>query len=385
VRQGIALPTDDVPAQRDFFLIETPVPDLSAFVDKFDHIHKIFADLSVLEAITEEVIEDKFNEGVVMFEMRWAPSYISGSFEYDFNDILRYIQRGVAKGRAKCDNKIEVGMICIAVGALGAEQFKKTADFCIANKDAFIAFDIAGNEVNAGQYKEYMDQLHAAGVNITVHAAEDRVAGKPENAIIAVEDLHATRIGHGIQTEKDPAAFKTILDRDIHLELCPSSNYVTNSVDSVADHPIRRFFDLGANISLNTDDPGLMAVDLPHEYKLLHELPSLHFTPAEFKDMNLKAIEASFMPKHIKDKVRDTWFSHKDPLGIAVPLPDLQPAKQVAAAAVAAAVATAAAPAAQPSVQQKKERKTRIAEDVLSPVEGMQPERKKEGRRCCCF
>jgi adenosine deaminase len=90
--------------------------------------------------------------------------------------------------------------------------------------------------------------------------------------------------------------------RGIMLEICPTSNWLTSSVRSVAEHPIRRLFDAGVPICINSDDPNLMGIDLVHEYALCAEHHG--FDVAELAATNRHALEASFLDDGAKRDAR---------------------------------------------------------------------------------
>jgi len=250
-------------------------------------------------------VEGKHNEGVKLLELRFAPTFIAHGWGHSFSSILSAIQRGVKRACERCENGIHVGLICIAVGASGHQEFDRTATFALEHRDALVGFDIAGSELHPEQYAPWMDKIHEAGMPITIHAAEDRVSGLPENAAIAVDRLHARRIGHGIQTIKDRALWRRLIDQQVTFELCPTSNYLTNAVDSLEAHPIGEFLSGGARVCLSSDDPGIMACDLPREYEVCHEV--LGLTEDDFRRMNVTALEASFCDDGVKASVRAKW------------------------------------------------------------------------------
>jgi adenosine deaminase len=80
--------------------------------------------------------------------------------------------------------------------------------------------------------------------------------------------LGAERIGHGIRSVEDPALVSYLRDHSIPLEICISSNVATGAVPTLAAHPIRRLYEAGVPILLNTDDPGIFATTLEREYDL---------------------------------------------------------------------------------------------------------------------
>jgi adenosine deaminase len=89
----------------------------------------------------------------------------------------------------------------------------------------------------------------------------------PESVWAAV-GAGATRIGHGIRAADDPRLMQHLRDNDIPLEICISSNVATGAVPSLAAHPVRRLFDAGVPITLNTDDPAMFGTNLSREYQI---------------------------------------------------------------------------------------------------------------------
>uniref|UniRef100_A0A0G4I336 adenosine deaminase n=1 Tax=Chromera velia CCMP2878 TaxID=1169474 RepID=A0A0G4I336_9ALVE len=301
-KQGF--PLSDNP--RDELLITGPVGTLANFLNKMDLHHRILSSLSVLERISEEAVVDKYAEGVKLLELRYAPSYIHKGHEHPFPDSLQAIKRGIKKGVEKCGGDIHVGLICIAVAAFGAEEFEKTVDFAIENKEDFLGFDIAGVEVGLRDFKPFMDRLYAAGLKLTAHAAEDAETGLPENALVAVDDLHCSRIGHGIQIIKRPDIMEKIRDKGVHLEFNPTSNWYTGSVESLDKHPIRDFWQFGVSVGISTDDPGVMGISLLDEYENMETHQGL--TEPDFLLMNCHALAHAFMPLAVRQQVYAQHF-----------------------------------------------------------------------------
>merc|ERR1712046_72721 len=144
--------------------------------------------------------------GIRLLEMRYAPSFVSMRHDHDFKDVLVAIERGVQRAQEKYD--VAVGLICIAVGAMGHSEVEKTVDFLLANQSSFVGFDMAGAETELKQWEPHFKRVQEAGINITCHASEDLHDGVPENALTAVDILGASRVGHGIQIIQN----KTIME-----------------------------------------------------------------------------------------------------------------------------------------------------------------------------
>ena len=149
-------------------------------------------------------------------------------------------------------------------GAEHAMQVAELAAGCV--DDGVVSFGIGGDEERgpAGWFTDVYRFARAKGLRLTAHAGE--TAG-PESVWAALR-LGAERIGHGIRAVDDPALMRHLRDENIPLEICISSNVATGAVPSLAAHPVRRLYDAGVPIVLNTDDPGLFGTTLEKEYDL---------------------------------------------------------------------------------------------------------------------
>lgn len=289
---------------RPYVLTDSPFPDLKSLLDRFDRTQSVFKDMKTFERIAFESVEDAYNEGVRLLELRYAPSFCSMEHDHDFGAVLRAVQAGVAAATERYD--IQVGLICIAVGAMGPEQVEKTIDFLLDNRDAFVGFDLAGAETELSQWAPMFRRVSDANIPITCHASEDRTTGLPTNAVVAIESLGATRIGHGVQIVQDKRAMEAVRAHGVLLEVSVSSNYLCGCFPSVEAHPARKLWDFGIPLSINTDDPGIMALDMAGEYAIWHN--TLGFDPTEMLASNHNALDHSFLDKENVERVRAAYF-----------------------------------------------------------------------------
>lgn len=108
------------------------------------------------------------------------------------------------------------------------------------------------------RFRPLFDKAARAGLLFTVHAGE---CGDPKNNETAVS-FGARRIGHGTAAIYSPETMDLLRREDVTLEMCVTSNLQTCSVKSLADHPIRQFFDVGIKVTFNTDDPTVSEITL---------------------------------------------------------------------------------------------------------------------------
>ena len=138
-----------------------------------------------------------------------------------------------------------------------------------------------------------------AGLRITVHAGE---ADGPHSVWSAVNDLGAERIGHGIASVHDGRLTDMLAERAIGLEVCLTSNVHTSIVAGYASHPIRQLFERGIAVCLNTDDPGISGIDLPHEYDVA--APQAGLDAGVIRQLQENALDMAFLSDAEKKELR---------------------------------------------------------------------------------
>lgn len=288
----------DVQREGDFarrFLIREPMQDLPAVLNKFLGVRDLLASEAMLEQLAFEVCEDMHVEhGVRVLELRYAPSFLLDKHRHLEADRLQAaILRGCA--RAEALYPIATGLICILQRTHSAQENARWLDFAIAHKEGFVGMDLADNEVDCDPEPFIPLFLRAkrAGFGITIHAGEPAVPGIARNIVTAIESMGADRIGHGVQAIHDPAVMRLLAERRIPLELCPTSNWLTQAVPSLEEYPLLRLRDAGVRVTVNTDDPGIMDTNLTREYQRMTQ--HLGATVADFEQFNAWALEASFI------------------------------------------------------------------------------------------
>jgi adenosine deaminase/aminodeoxyfutalosine deaminase len=177
---------------------------------------------------------------------------------------------------------IQVHWILDAVRHFGVEHAMRVAELAAERvNDGVVAFGIGGDEERgpAAWFGEVYRFAKGAGLRLTAHAGE--TVG-PESVWAALE-IGAERIGHGIRAVEDTALLQHLRDRGIPLEVCITSNVATGVVASLEAHPLRRLYDAGVPITLNTDDPAIFATTLSGEYALAAR--QFGFSDAELREI----------------------------------------------------------------------------------------------------
>jgi adenosine deaminase/aminodeoxyfutalosine deaminase len=159
-----------------------------------------------------------------------------------------------------------------------------------------VGFGIGGDEL-AGPAEWFTGVYGRAaehGLHLTAHAGEN--AG-PES-IWGALNLKAERIGHGLTAGQDPELIEELAESQVPIEICVTSNLRTGCCAALAQHPVRRYFEEGLMLTLNSDDPAIFATSLVAEYALVQE--TFGFTDEHLRELARNSFEASFLPPEKK-------------------------------------------------------------------------------------
>ncbi|MBT5643394.1 adenosine deaminase, partial [Candidatus Bathyarchaeota archaeon] len=143
--------------------------------------------------------------------------------------------------------------------------------------------------------KPVYDRAREMGLRLAAHAGE---ALGWESVVDAVEYLGVERIGHGFTAHQNPDAVALLKEKGVTVETCPVSNVRTGVCKDIKNHPVRKYYDQGVSISVNSDDPTMFGTDMNNEYMTLHEVHG--FTVPELFDISLNSVRTSFLPEEKK-------------------------------------------------------------------------------------
>lgn len=285
------------------YLITEPVGDLPTLLNIFLGHRDLLDSAEVVERMTYECCEDMFRNGVRLLELRYAPSFLCDAHDGLKPDAMHAaILKGVE--RAEQDFPMAVGLICLLQRIKTVEENRYWLDFAVEKKADFLAMDLADNELAVGPapFIPLFEKAKSEGFAVTIHAGEAEGPQAARNIRDSIELLHADRIGHGVRIQEDPSVLDFVRERGTVLELCPTSNWLTGVCATKESHPFRTIMEAGIRTTLNTDDPGIMNIDLLDEYRLLRD--GMGFTEPEFVQINQWARDASFIPEARK---ADVW------------------------------------------------------------------------------
>ena len=200
--------------------------------------------------------------------------------EKDFGIVSRFIMNGIRH--------------------LGHDSVQDTAEEVLNNPHPYlVGFGLAGDELHFPPtlFTKTFDMLKEAKFPITVHAGE---WDGPDSIRNAMNLLHPTRLGHGVRSIEDSNLVKEIIARDIVLETCPTSNIATKIYENYEAHPVKKLFDAGVKITVNSDDPPFFNASIAGEYEVM---TNLGLSEKELISLTRNAIEFSFCDQSTKEKL----------------------------------------------------------------------------------
>ncbi len=241
---------------------------LQAALSRFAFTLSLLQTQDAVRRVASEICEDAKSEGVTTLEIRFAPQLHPGS---SIPAIVDAALEGIA-GRA--------GLILCGLYGEPPEILMKLVEVA-QSRPGVVGIDLAGaplptHETHLEDYAPAYLKAEELGIGRTVHAGE---GGRPPSEIRrAIEILHAQRIGHGLSLLEDPAVCELVIERGVVIEACPTSNVHTGIIPSVADHPLRKWLELGVRACVCTDNTLLSAVNAPEEYGRVMAIPGMDET-----------------------------------------------------------------------------------------------------------
>jgi adenosine deaminase len=300
---GLKLPAYYVAELDKHVKVLDQMRDLQAVLEAFAIFQNSITSPAVVERIAWELFEDSAHQNIKLFEVRFSPDWAFHGHNLNWDQSLEAILR--AKVRAEKEFDMAIGLIAITSRGMGADSCVKTVDWAIRNRQHIQAVDLADGEL-LYPMKDFVKPIlkaKDAGLKVTIHSGEDTPAAAVWDTVHA---FRPDRIGHGIHSIEDMKVVDLLRERNITLEVNPWSNYLTNSVPTIEAHPLKKLFDLGVRVTINSDDPEVLETNVNNEYRIAHEI--LGMSMDDIAVCNRYAFESSFIESAAKQRVWDTYF-----------------------------------------------------------------------------
>lgn len=289
--------------------------DFWAFINTYDTVADMMRTPQDYYDVTKDYLSKNAADGGIYAELIVSPMHMATKVNPETGKAELSAPRYAAMLEAmtnaaeevKESTGLETRFIATGVRNLGAENVTEVAKFVRDNPHPLVTgFGIAGNE-RAGKFDDFAEALSiakGAGLKLALHAGE--ICG-PESIRDAVR-LGASRVGHGVSAVQDPALMKELAEKNIMVEVCPTSNriLVGELKGDLANHPARKLYDAGIKISLNPDDGGIFGTQTGKEHRI--SAKEFGFTKAEMYDITLCALDCSFADVKTRKQLKENVY-----------------------------------------------------------------------------
>lgn len=285
--QGISLPAKTEKELEKLISVPEGCTSLNDFLRCFELPLSLLQTREGIRRAVRLVLEEQKREGVIYAEIRFSPQLHTRK-GLSQEEVLRAALEGLE------DAPIPANLILACMRGSGNqrenEENLELARRFLTKDGGVTAVDLAGAEAlfPTRDYLELFRRAGESGIPMTIHAGE----ADGEDSVRAALEMGAVRIGHGVRARKNPKILKEIRSKGIVLEMCPTSNRYTRSIENMEDYPLLMYLESGIKVTVNTDDPAIEGTTISREFRFLKE----HFgLTAEQEQLILRnAAEAAF-------------------------------------------------------------------------------------------
>jgi adenosine deaminase len=301
--QGIALPVKDYWDFDRLVTVSDPrgVANLDA-LDAIYHWTELIqsSPLAVEQSVHAAIGGAYRSQGITTLELRFNPMKRNRGGERDLDHIILAAIHALDRAGIEYP-QVRAGLILMMDRTFTHAQNQVIVEKAIRwSPRGVVGVDIAGPRPGGERYDytqlaPLVDEARGAGLGVTIHVGEEGGTYGVEEIAEVVEHLRPDRIGHGILAAHEPSLMDELREREIVLEICPTSNLLTKALadeDAVRD-TFRRFADAGVAFTIATDGPEMMRTHLRDEFELLLRIGALD--ERELREANRRAHEASFV------------------------------------------------------------------------------------------
>jgi adenosine deaminase len=272
--------------------------DLNGFIASYIEIQNLYDSVDDFDYLFSDLQDYILRNGLSYVEIFAAPSAFLKK-GWKFSDMMDSYARNIRKIKAKTG--VDIRMLVDVSRTFGAENAERNLELLLSYRiPEVIGIGLGGSEQKgpANLFGDVFERARANGFHAVAHAGED--VG-PESVWDTLNILKAERIGHGISSVQDDNLMKVLFEKQIPLEVCPTSNVFTKKyVQELSEHPIIEFFDRNLLVTLNTDDPLFFGVELLDEYwKAYNEIG---FSVDDLKKIARNSFKASFLSEEKKSE-----------------------------------------------------------------------------------
>ena len=292
--QNIKLPTNDIEELKyKYLMVNKDCKDLTEYLERFALPLTLMQTKESLKISIYDLLSELKKEGLIYAEVRFAPQLHTQK-----GLTQREVIEAVLEGLHESDMKANI-ILCCMRGDGNDKQNKETLHLAKEYLGKGVcAVDLAGAEAifTTDKYGELFALANSLELPYTIHAGEADGAKSVELAI----DYGAKRIGHGVRSIEDEDVVNMLVKNQIPIEVCPKSNFDTKTFANMfKDYPVKKLYDKGVIVTINTDNMTVSNTTLKNEYNILKE--HFGFTEKDIKILYFYSIKASFLSQDEKE------------------------------------------------------------------------------------
>ena len=282
----------DIPGDVEInnMMIAKDCKDLNEFLTKFEFPLSLLQTTEGIKNAVKNLQDELLEQGIIYAEIRFAPQLHTRA-GLSQEEVVKAAIEGLKK---------PYNLILCCMRGNNYDENIKTIELAkkYLNKGV-CAIDLAGAEglYPTKDYEDIFKYANELGIPFTIHAGE---ADGPISVYDAIR-FGAKRIGHGVRSIEDSNLIKLLKEKNITLEICPTSNICTSIYNEISDIPIKDFIDNGINITINIDDPIICNTNLRKELLLVKN--TFNLTDENLVKLQINAINASFASEEVKEKL----------------------------------------------------------------------------------
>lgn len=270
--------------------------NLKEYLESFSFPISLMQTKDNLELVAKSLIEQFKEDNVIYAEVRFCPLFHTME-GLTINEVIESVLKGLRSTKVKTNL-----ILCIMRGSNYNDWMEIVKAYKHFKGKGVCAIDLAGDEGKypIDDYVEVLSCAHEEKINLTIHAGEVLEDDEIKKAI----NCGTRRIGHGIKCINNKKAYNLIKNKNILLEICPTSNVQTNNVDNYINHPVDDFKN-ELKISINTDNRTVSNITLNKEYKKLQD--KFHWTIKDLLKTNIESIDYCFISEKEKIELLKTY------------------------------------------------------------------------------
>ncbi|MGN6577742.1 MAG: adenosine deaminase, partial [Nocardioides sp.] len=283
----------DLDELREFYTFR----DFAHFIEVYLAVVDLIKDPEDVRLLTYEVARDMATQNIRYAELTLTP-YTSVLAGVPIDAYVEAVED--ARVAAERDLNVKLRWVFDIPGEFGLPAADETVKYALEHApETLIGFGLGGPEIGVDrpQFKPVFDRARAAGLHSVPHAGETT---GPQTVWDALRDLGAERIGHGTSSVQDDKLVAHLVEHQIPLEVCPTSNIATRAVEVLEEHPIKQMYDAGVLVTVNSDDPPMFGTTLNREYEIAADL--LGLDEAGVAELARSAVRASFAEEAVKTR-----------------------------------------------------------------------------------